>query len=307
MIDFRYHLVSLVAMLFALAGGIALGSGPLQEPVQGELSAATSGDDADALREQLDSAEQLSDFQADYDTGTAGMVLGDRLQGSSVSMFVLPGADPTVVKELTDDLELADARLVSTVTLTDDLVDPAKRQLADSLVQGVLRGQDGLGATDDATGYQLVGATLAYAFLTRSTEPETPDDSGASILAAFDEAGFLQVDGAVEKSAQLALVVAGDPPEDAPDGQAEVVADLVAGLDLGDVGTVLVGSTASAADGAVAAVRDSDTAAGVSTVDAVETATGRLVGVLALDEQAAGGAGRYGPDGADGAMPDLDG
>ena len=47
--------------------------------------------------------------------------------------------------------------------------------------------------------------------------------------------------------------------------------------------------------------------AGVSTVDAVETATGRLVGVLALAEQAAGGTGQYGPDAPDGAMPDLGG
>ena len=307
MINFRYHLVSLVAMLFALAGGVALGAGPLQEPVQGELSAATADGDAAALSEELDNAEQLSDFQADYGTGTAGLVLGDRLKGSSVSMFVLPGADPTVVKELTANLELADARLVSTVTLTDELVDPAQRQLADSLVQGVLRGQDGLGSTDDATGYQLVGATLAYAFLTQATEPRVPDDSGASILAAFEEAGFLVVDGAVERRAQLALVVAGDPPDDAPDGQAEVIADLAAGLDLGALGTVLVGPTGSAVDGAVWAVRESDTAAGVSTVDAAETATGRLVGVLALVEQAAGGTGQYGPDAADGAMPDLDG
>ncbi len=90
MIDFRYHLVSLVALFLALAGGIALGAGPLQDPVRGELSAATSDGDAQALQEELDSVERLNEFRARYDEGTASLVLGDRLAGTSVSMLVLP-------------------------------------------------------------------------------------------------------------------------------------------------------------------------------------------------------------------------
>ena len=34
MISFRYHLVSLVALFLALAGGIALGAGPLRPVVR---------------------------------------------------------------------------------------------------------------------------------------------------------------------------------------------------------------------------------------------------------------------------------
>ena len=89
MIDFRYHLVSLVALFLALAGGIALGAGPLQDPVRGELSAGTSDSgSAQALQGELDRVERLNDFRARYDEGTASLVLGDRLAGTSVAMIV---------------------------------------------------------------------------------------------------------------------------------------------------------------------------------------------------------------------------
>ena len=123
-------------------------------------------------------------------------------------------------------------------------------------------------------------------------------------MAAFEEADLVSVKGAGGPlvRAQLALVVAGDPPVDAPDGQADVVAELAEGLDRAAAGTVVVGTTASAEDGAVAGVRRPPLPPGVDRRRA-ETTTGRLVGVLALAEQADGGTGQYGPDAADGACP----
>jgi hypothetical protein len=38
MIDFRYHLVSLVSVFIALAVGIVLGAGPLKDPISEGLS-----------------------------------------------------------------------------------------------------------------------------------------------------------------------------------------------------------------------------------------------------------------------------
>ena len=42
MIDFRYHIVSLVAVFLALGVGIVLGSGPLDEQIQGALQTQTN-------------------------------------------------------------------------------------------------------------------------------------------------------------------------------------------------------------------------------------------------------------------------
>ena len=146
MISFRYHLVSLVAVFLALAGGIALGAGPLQEPVQGELASSSDGDDSDGLRAELDDQQRLGAFQDSYDAGTAGLVLGDRLAGMSLSLVVLPGADPVVVDQLLKDVSTAGGQLATRVTLTEDLLDPGAREFPESLAQRVLDGVAGVDA-----------------------------------------------------------------------------------------------------------------------------------------------------------------
>jgi len=301
MVTFRYHIVSLVATFLALAGGIALGAGPLQEPVRGQLAATGNADgDATELAARLEAAERLGSFQSDYGAGTAPLVLDGRLDRTSVCLVVLPGADAGTVRAIEADLALADANLVSRVTLSADLVDPAGRQLAEGLAQRVLARVEGADVAEGATSYSLVGAALARAFLTRSTEAVTQDSAAESIDAAFVEAALLQV-GAVEGRAELALVVAGAPDPAAPEGQDAAAAQLVGGLDRYAGGTVVVGPPDS---GVVAAVRDSSLGDDVTTVDAGQTPAGRVVSVLALTEQAAGGTGHYGLDAADGALPD---
>ena len=128
MIGFRYHLVSLAAIFLALAGGIALGAGPLQDPVGGQLAAASPDNGSDQeLEEELRSAREFSDFSSAYSAGTAGLVIGDRLDGTSVSLLLLPGADPAVADDLGEDLGKAGARITSTARLTNELLDPAQR------------------------------------------------------------------------------------------------------------------------------------------------------------------------------------
>ena len=52
MIDFRYHLVSLISVFIALAVGIALGAGPLKETIGDTLTGQVSQlrEEKDALR-----------------------------------------------------------------------------------------------------------------------------------------------------------------------------------------------------------------------------------------------------------------
>jgi hypothetical protein len=306
MVDIRYHLISLAAIFLALAGGIALGAGPLQDPVGGQLAAASPDDDSDQeLEEELRSAREFSDFSSAYSAGTAGLVIGDRLDGASVSLILLPGADPAVADELVKNLGTAGAQITSTVTLAKAVLDPAQRQLAESLVEGLLDSVDGVQIPQAASGYERVGSALGHALVTDSPADAEVGGAADSILAAFEEAGFLDVEGSIERRASLALLVAGDPPRDAPEGQAEVVSELATGINGVGGGTVVAGTTGSAVTGAVAALRASDARTGVSTVDGIEIITGRLVAVLALVEQSAGGTGDYGPSGADGAVPPL--
>ena len=58
MIDFRYHLVSIVSIFMALAVGIVLGAGPLKGQIGDTLSAEVTAlrDDRAALRTELEAA-----------------------------------------------------------------------------------------------------------------------------------------------------------------------------------------------------------------------------------------------------------
>jgi len=61
-IDFRYHLVSIVSIFMALAVGIVLGAGPLKEDIGNTLTSEVKNLRADkaSLRSQLDAAEKGS-------------------------------------------------------------------------------------------------------------------------------------------------------------------------------------------------------------------------------------------------------
>ncbi len=305
MIDFRYHLVSIVAIFLALATGVALGAGPLQAPLTEGLVDQAEQDrrDEEELRADVARVEDQIAFGDAYAVGTAAAVAGDRLAGRTVCIVTLPGADSADVRAVREQVVAAGATVASTVTMSADLLDPVNRPLAEGLAEQVLDEDDP--APDGAESYQLLGAAFARAFLTPSRQEPAQDDDANSIESALAEADFVRVDGAVDTRAQLALVVAGDPPTDAVEGQAAVTAELVGALDAGSLGAVLAGTPASAEAGAVRAVRESDAGDEVSTVDAVGLPAGRVVTVLALAEQATGGVGQYGQDDAeDGAVPD---
>ena len=65
MIDFRYHLVSIVAVFLALAVGIVLGSGPLDEQIQGALQTQTD----DLRSQQNELRSQVADLEGQVAVG----------------------------------------------------------------------------------------------------------------------------------------------------------------------------------------------------------------------------------------------
>jgi len=78
--------------------------------------------------------------------------------------------------------------------------------------------------------------------------------------------------------------------------RAASIADLAATLKLSAGGVVVAGRSGSeAATGTIGVIRgNAASSAAVSTVDSVDTSSGRLATVLALVEQNGGGVGRYG-------------
>lgn len=290
MINFRYHLVSIAAILLALAAGIALGSGPLDD-----AGSALRGD-GDGTR-AADPA--LISFETAYAGSTKGALLKDVLKGQSVVVMTAPGANAAEVKGITTNLQAAGAVVTGQVDLTAKLLDSSGRQFAEGVAQQSASDVPGVNSAGDS--YGRIGAALGRAFLADKAGPA--DATASTIRSAFTEGKLISMAKAPKNLATLTVLVTG-PGRESGEGQSGVIAALAKALD--GNGIVVAGPSSSSSDGgAVKAVRDGDAAAEVSTVDVTDTAAGRVITALAAAREVAGQSGAWGTSrSADGALPD---
>lgn len=288
MISFRYHLVSIAAVLLALAAGVALGAGPLDDNtvLSGGEGSGSSADPA------------IARFESGYAARTSGALLKDALKGRSVVVMTLPGARAEETKDIRADIEKAGADVTGEVQLTSKLVDPANRQFAEGVAQQ--SASDVKGVTDAGESYGRIGAALARSVL--GDQGKKLDTTATTISSAFGEGKLVSYSAKPEQFATLAVVVSG--PGRAGDS-GSVAAQLSKAVDGAGGGAVLAGPSTSSQDGGVlATLRDSDAASQVSTVDVTDTAAGRVVVALALAREAKGQSGSWGTSrSADGAVP----
>ncbi len=278
----RRHLVGAVALVMALATGIALGSGPLSH----ESLLPSSAEPAPA-REKPDPGPTADDVA----TVVAPAVYGTRLEGRTVALLASPGVDQDTLDALQEGIEAANGSVTARWTAGEGLVGAGEKALVDTLGSQLLEQLDGHGADADVAAYERMGQLLGTAIATRDPAGAVPGPDALTIRQSIGAASLLSHDAGEPKRAELVLLVLGDDLDD------NIVEGLVTGL-------------AARASGVVAAApgRDSDLTAledlgTVTTVDGVTGATGRLAAVLALARAEEEPGGSYGASGADGVLP----
>ncbi len=285
MISFRHHVVSLVAVLLALAAGVALGGGPLTELGRGadadlETENATLRADLDSARSTNGLADQLA---GKYDEVLVKGSLADR----AVALVTLPGADPEVVDALAALVTSAGGTVSGRYAVGPDAYRSSGKSLVDTLGAELADGHEEIPAA--ATTYVRLGHLVGLR-MAGSDEALASSLTAADLVVADDDAA----------SGTLALVVAGDDK----DADLPALAALLSGLSAELEGTLVVASSGSATDGPLAALRaDTTFAAAVSTADGAESAAGRLVAVVGLAADAAGTTGHWGARGESGVAP----
>jgi hypothetical protein len=300
-IDFRYHLVSIVSIFLALAVGILLGAGPLQEDLGKTLSnqVSTLRKEKDVLRTQLQQAEARVDASDKFVTAVTPALTESRLGGRSAVIVTLPGTDASLVTGVTKALTSSGATVSGTVEIQDAWTDPAKRSFRDQLLASLAP----LVGLEEASGSldSRMGALLARALVVdRVSDADQPSTNATQALTGLKEAGLTSFDGDGPAPATLAVVVAPAPDESLPSDQQDTDLSawvaLTAQLDAASNGAVVVGDEGGTTTGGlVGAVRADDAvAAKVSTVDDIAAAMGRIALVYALRQQMAGEAGQYG-------------
>lgn len=304
MIDFRYHLVSIIAIFFALAAGIALGAGPLKPAVDQGLATQTAElrKANQDLRDQVSALGIQAQYQESFIATVAPTLVEDELLGQRVTIVSMPDAAPDYIESSRETLELAGASVGATVAIKSSWTDPEQGEVLDDLATELAP----LDVTlPEGDGWMRSGALLADLLFAPGDAPVGPVNT--DLLDRYQEADLLSVDGELGAEAGLALVVAGPPYQDgdAADRNLEILADLAMRFADAGRGAVVAGAPPSAEEGGLLnAIRTGDVGDQVSTIDVAHLQTGQLATVFTLKERSEGNTGHYGIVGTtDGPMP----
>jgi len=308
-IDFRYHVVSIVAVFLALALGLFIGSTTLRGKVSADLTTRTENvvHTNGVLRGQLSDARSQLSRAGSFDAALTPYAVQGRLAGEAVVVISAPGVDDSMRKDVTAALTQAGATIDGDVRLQDTLLDPAQDQFLGTLADKVAVNGRPL---PNAAGAVRALSLLADVLVTNSQQAPVPRTAATKVLSAFDAGNLLSVSGDQAQPASLAILLAAPAPtsgdESAAQQQALLLAALVRDLDRDSNGTVVAGpASADATGGLLDTVRSDKTLRGtVSTVDSVDTPSGVIATILAAAEQTAGRSGSYGSGpGADAPLP----
>ena len=306
MIDFRYHLVSIVAVFLALAIGIVLGSTELQGPAYAFLDQTTSKlkTQLDQAASQRDAAQQQATEGEMYAQAVEPAVLHDLLAGRQLLIVTEPGAQSSVVSGISAAAVDAGAKVTGQINLQPKFFDTSGTA-QDSLNQTNLAvaEPEGIQLDASATYQQQAAQVIASEILTATPGSAASQGTGtstnaATMLQAYAASQFLSTTGQPATPASLAVVVT---PQTAPsDGSADqldqVLIPLVQELAAKSAATVVVGSSGGSGAGSpITVLRSNNVSSQVSTVDDADLASGQTVAIQALAIQLAGGkAGNYG-------------
>lgn len=315
MIDFRYHLVSLISVFLALAVGIVLGAGPLKESIgdtlTGEVDALRQR--AADLRTELDaSAVELADSEAAFES-VADDLLAGTLDGRRIALVTFGGADGGVTDQIAGRFEEAGATVSARVSLADDWIDPTRSTFRQTLAGTLVEYLDPAPEASAGAATELAEALVQGLSNAVPEDPDRLSENASVVLQLLAESGMVEVDGEVTAPADGIVVVAGgfdaalddDTEETAAPADTEELQDTVerwlsvtrevAFAALVRTEGVVVAGPERVDGGLLAQIRDGeDSATRVTTVTGVRELVGQVSVPLALAERISGAVGHYG-------------
>lgn len=288
MIDFKYHLVSLISVFMALAIGVVLGAGPLQESIGNSLAeqVSTLRGEKEALQNASRAQQDLID---DYDTyldGATDELVTGRLKGQRVTLVRMDDVPGDVVQTTRATIATAGGTVSGEVTVAQQWADPDsaadRSQAAAALATAI--GESAPGG-DPATFLNRVLAESIAVPEARQAGSARPQ--GERALQSLRSSDLISLAGTPAHRSDLIIVLAGPHPIPASASDEEKAADeqtmahqlaLVQAIDRADRATVVAGPRRSAqTTSLVATVRaDKAAATAISGVDDVDHPMGQI-------------------------------
>ena len=286
MINFRYHIVSLMAVFIALSVGIAVGVSLSPSVDQGLLQqAAQDRKQVTDLRAELDRRKALDNYRNAYDEQVGAAVTAGVLNGQRVAMVAMPDAPASVVRSISDAVVLAGGTVVRDVKVNAEAFDSAK---AEDVTDALGNYFGPLGLNDTMSAATRLGVAVGRSI--GSKEMEDRDALAIAVGESLERRGLATISKESAAQAQLIIVVAApasDPPATSDELTAHVQFDV--GLTT-RAGVVLGGPNSEEIEGTdVLAVRSDPTAVdSLSTVDVADLSSGVTTVVLAGKERLLG-------------------
>jgi Copper transport outer membrane protein, MctB len=303
-IDFRYHLVSIVAVFLALAIGIVVGASAIKPSVLNVLDNASTSE-----RHQIASARttikgQLSQLGSDqaFAQAAAPTLLNGLLEGQPVALVTAPGADAATVNGIAAALKLAGAKVTTQAELQPSFfgTSASTQSSLEALAlevdpPGLLLQGSPQGAKPQISGQQEAAQVLAAALVTKDGA-DLPADRVKNILDQFTNQGFLQLSPAAGATpppqATLAVVITPGSPPSADTDPANLALISVAeqlSLSSSSHGVVVASSlTGSGPGSAIDELISGSTGVHLSTVDNADKEIGQIIVAQALHSLLAG-------------------
>ena len=290
MIDFRYHLVSLVSVFIALAIGVVLGAGPLGGALGDTLNnqiVALREDKVDLQQAVTNRDETIAAQDSAISVVSPALVSGT-MTGQNVALVLLPGASDSQVDAVRSLLDGSGATIVATVEIQQSWTNPAagnERRTALTQAPSATAGQ----SEADRLATLLAGSLVSEA----PGQPVADPDP----LEALTSSGLITLTRAQPVTADRVILIgpAASAGRDAPQ-PAEAEGNLALVRALGQSSARVVAAAPSDSNQGVVGqvLADRDLASATSTVDNLPNAAGPLAAVLALAQPSGTAPGHYG-------------
>jgi hypothetical protein len=306
LIDFRYHLVSIVSVFLALAIGIVVGSQAVAPAVTSGLNKASASEVKANNVLYAHNAQLKDEIGADQAFGQAaeGSLLRGLLAGQHVVLVLAPGADSPTVDGVTTALQDSGAVVTGQVVLSQQFFDTGsanEQALKTAAANLVPPGTAPPNSPTDPqiSGQQAAAQVIAAAIVNKDGLATLTAKASQQILTGFGNAGFLQVNGGNGSSvlagqATLAVVVlpATVPPARTSGPFNLALVSLAQDLRQASKGALLAGSfKGSGPQSAIDAVVSGNAGITLATVDNADTVFGQMIVAQALNQLLTGSAG----------------
>jgi hypothetical protein len=294
-IDFRYHLISIVAVLLALSVGVVLGTGAVGGPLLDDLKQNVS-----ELSEQNEERlSEISDLQGElraerrFAEGAEDYLVDGVLSQQAVVLVEFEGVAEDVVEALTTTIGQAGGVVTSTIKVQDKigLVDEIQRdELA--LILG-----SAFGEPDDLRieAAEILSSRLGAA--AKSRPAAAARERLESFLADLEQSGFVEVtrsDSKLLVPRDASFVLVGGAIDPLSFDISAFSTALASGLATEGSGIVVAETSRSSWELVTAVLNDDTAREQVATVEGVDEAAGRTAAILTLACSQAGTVGHFG-------------